>query len=568
MVPDRQSIDFSHVEDLQHFLKTQYSEFAYDKSYHKADLIVADEDSRRLRLQVIHMEDENDELHDQLADEDERVTDLEYEAARLREQKEDAMSDLQRAYAELRVKTREVDSTKAEMKTLNDVSANTTKLLTEKLALTRELATLKPELEHLRVQVLTQQSAISEKLAVQRELSTMQVDLENERRAVQRALSKESKGAEQDAQLTSQLEAVRAELAKEKRERERLEREARKGSSDADARVAVLESKLDAFREKLRSTKEQLKDTRSQLQQAENLAAADATSRTASGALPAKTARNPRKRNAAHLGVDMALGTPDGVAGNGRGPAAKRGKRSSALLGDKSTFSITPYLNRTGSIAPESPRDPANGKTVEEPSPLGKESTATEGGNSEAPTVIKRKYTKKTAKLEAPNSQPLGPANPGKTNPRVVSTKKVTTASSLDMVTEENEENEDKEGETDDHHQGGTATSEQAKGASAPVVMKPAPKLMKDFAARDEAAEPAKKKKKLLGGIPGKTLFDEEDGEWAKPTGRTLFGGTKGLSLLAKGSKPSGITRVLATEGSAFGGFSPRKKEKRAAVGK
>ena len=41
------------------------------------------------------------------------------------------------------------------------------------------------------------------------------------------------------------------------------------------------------------------------------------------------------------------LGTP------GDGPAAKRGKKAARGVGDKSTFSITPFLNKTTSVIQE-----------------------------------------------------------------------------------------------------------------------------------------------------------------------------------------------------------------------
>src|SRR5206468_8938564 len=97
------------------------------------------------------------------------------------------------------------DSSQAEVNSLAGVTNDSTKLLTEKLALSRELALLKPELEHLRSQATYHQTTLSEKLALQRQVSTLEVDLETEKRAAQRASRKESKNNENDAKLQELL---------------------------------------------------------------------------------------------------------------------------------------------------------------------------------------------------------------------------------------------------------------------------------------------------------------------------------------------------------------------------
>ena len=105
---------------------------------------------------------------------------------------------------------------------LQNMSLDSTKILTEKLALARELGTLKPELEYLRQQTASNQSLLSEKLSLQRQLSTIQVELENEKRVSQRALAKDKdrRVSAVDAEYRSQMQELRAELSKERRERE------------------------------------------------------------------------------------------------------------------------------------------------------------------------------------------------------------------------------------------------------------------------------------------------------------------------------------------------------------
>jgi chromosome segregation ATPase len=190
---------------------------------------------------------------------------------------------------------------------LNDVSTDSAKLLTEKLALTRELSNLKPELEHLRSQTETHQSLLSEKLSLQRQLSTAQVAGDG-KRATQRFLAKEEKTTEKDGRLEHQLEELRKELAREARQTESRARCA-EGICKLGRRKAVLEGKLDAFRNKLRTTKEQLKQTEAELQKAQ-ISTTTLTSRAILRKLR-KSVRNPRKRSATHLDMDATIGTPE-----------------------------------------------------------------------------------------------------------------------------------------------------------------------------------------------------------------------------------------------------------------
>src|SRR4051812_33923638 len=116
-------------------------------------------------------------------------------------------------------------SLQAELNALQNVSTDGTKLLTEKLALTRELATLKPELEHLRSQSTAQQGWLAEKLSLQRQLTTLQVELDNEKRSSQRATARNGKAYDMATESQAQIDDLKKELVKERRERERLEQE-------------------------------------------------------------------------------------------------------------------------------------------------------------------------------------------------------------------------------------------------------------------------------------------------------------------------------------------------------
>lgn len=416
---------------------------------------------------------------------------------------------------------------------------DSTKLLTEKLTLARELSSLKPELDHLRSQASSHQSLLGEKLSLQRQLSTIQVELETEKHSTQRALAKGGKLQAEDAKLESQLESAQADLAKERRERQKAEREAQKTSTEADNRVTTLESRLDAFRNKLKTTKDQLKETQASLQRAE--ASASAASVRASNQAPS-WALTQRKRPAVQMDADTMIGTPGDL------PAAKRNRKISTLPGEKSTFSITPFLNRTASVAPESPQsEKANKDDGDDVEPsnspiVNKKSKAANAGAASEPAS---KPEKPKSATEAKRPSALVSMKASKANSRPGPGRKPKTASTLELVAEDNDE---------DNGLNAVAT-EQAKSKN----------IADDT--MNEGAELKKKKRKLLGGGLGKTLFDEDDGDALKGE-RGIMGSVRGFGTLAKGGlgvPRFGARKAIGGGVSTFGEISPLKKDRRGA---
>ena len=396
---------------------------------------------------------------------------------------------------------------------MQNVSADSTKLLTEKLALSRELSSLKPELEHLKSQTALNQTALAEKLALQREVMSLQVELETERRALQRLKAKDSRNSDDENKATEQTEELRKELTKEKKETQRVEREMRKQAAEWEGQKSILESKLDAFRNKLRSTKDQLKESQAELEKAQ--AAAKVVLK------PAATT-NPRKRPVARFDPDMTIGTP------GESRAAKRARVSASTApGEKSTFSITPFLNKTTSILMDTPdpsKEDQQQRAVDLASPIPSRPSV---NLTSSPIALEPKVAQKApppAKAQ-PKPKPLSEAAATKVNAAVGATSKTASKLSLPKVTEEADE---------DHE-----TSETTKSSL--------------------QTQPTKKKQKILGGRAKSTIFDEDEAEQPKPRGRSLLGGHKGLGL-------RGGALSLAAKPKSLAEFSPLKKDRRPIV--
>lgn len=421
------------------------------------------------------------------------------------------------------------------------MTLDSTKLLTEKLTLARELSALKPEVDHLRSQAASHQSLLAEKLSLQRQLNIVQVELETEKRATQRALAKESKLQAEDAKLEFRLETLQADLAKERRERQKVEREAQKDSTETHNRITTLDSRLDAFRNKLKSTKEQLKEAQTSLQTAQ--ASNHGKSNRASVSMkPTNLAGNPRKRAAAQIDGDTIIGTPGDL------PAAKKSKYGPSLIGEKSTFSITPFFNRTASVAPESPpsdnaggddedrvkeSDRLSGNTNHKAALSGAISDPLDMSDAMKPLVQAKKPT------IVENSKT------GKINSRAPPARKIKAAPTLELVAEENIESEEST----------TGMSEAA--------------ATKDFSNETfhGVLGTKRRKRKLLGGGPGKTLFDEDEGDALKG-GPGLLGGVRGFGTLGKGgfgAPKFGLRKAIGPSVSTFGAISPLKKDRKGA---
>ena len=397
---------------------------------------------------------------------------------------------------------------------------------------------------------------LSDKLSLQRQLGTTQLELETERRATQRALATQGKNIEKDTRLEQQIEELRKELAQERRDKQRAERDAQKEMASWEGKKVVLEGKLDAFRNKLRTTKEQLKQVEAERHRA-SVSTATVASRASVSGDQQKLVRNPRKRSAMHLDMDATIGTP------GLQPPAKRGKRGSTLPGDKSTFSITPFLNRTASVAPDTPGDedgfqytskqkedrPPRIQTLDD-APHTRQSTPPDPEPESKSNVAK---TGAAARLTT-EVHTLRSTRVGRINTKASMSRKHSMKPSLENVAEEQQDENEPPIEL-------RAVNNEA-GHMETITELSVPSIGEDL-------EQKKKKRKLLGNGLGKTLFDDDDGEHVKAVSRAPLGLAKGFGPLSKGglAGSKGSTRLGPAAGAAaFGSFSPLKKDKKAST--
>ncbi|KIW63059.1 hypothetical protein PV04_09937 [Phialophora macrospora] len=567
--------------DIAQSIKTTQLELAYERALREAERIYEEERVRALRVQLLLLEHENDDLQQHVEEEEDEHRHLEDTNEELRAHLAEAEAGLQETQMDLKAQTRHLEHLRAEVVALNAASTDATRLLTEKLALARELNIIKPELEHLKSQSSTNQKLLSEKLALQREVSSLQVELETEKRAVQRIKAREESSSREDSALMTEIEDLRKELAKAQRdvlryssaqaetraemealrkelaeaqrdalkhavrddsvstvaeslrkdlakaqrEAQKTERENRKKIAEWENEKEVLEGKLDAFRNKLRSTKEQLHEAQEEIEKLQAAKMAQSAELTKARMAGQAAAANPRKRNVARFDPDITIGTP----GNG-GPAAKK-PRVSVNVGDKSNFSITPFLNRTLSILPESPGDEDEPqKKDHKPS-----SRQVDGADDETP---KSKGTK-AKQDKAPAARKTAVFS---TKSRASKPLKQTMNARADAVMQKHQlaklVEEDSDAERDD---GGVNPDENTDKENNEDTGSTA----KDSTDLSEKQRPLAQRT---------SIFDEADNAPA-PKIRSLGGGA-GLSRINLKAKPVGKGKTLAE-------FSPLKRDRR-----
>ncbi len=390
------------------------------------------------------------------------------------------------------------------------------------------------QIEDVRKDLLNEKKA---KAKLEEAIENLQAELEREKKAAVRA----AKRADGNAKADDEAEELRTELAREQKERVKAENAAEKAKDEYESLKASREEKHERFRTALKNHKEKIKTLQAELAEAKAAVMAPPPKKTAASKSPAAKA-NTKKRTAAQMDPDATtLGTP------GDGPVAKRGRKVAAAIGDKSTFSMTPFLNKTTSVI-----------QVDDDA---------EASDAEAsPAVPKKK-------------QPLAqqPASKANVPPRKAAAQRKPKVPALEMVTEENEPVESQGKENAKPAKGQTLkvktkTADGPENDVDPTKKKPKQrKSLADFASFNPQPDVEKRqKKRKLGGL-GKTLFDEEEAEAPGPLKRGLFG-TKGFGLLGAkkggvgssflGGSRAGTTLLTAGDGSGFQ-FSPLKKARR-----
>ncbi|KAL7767733.1 hypothetical protein ACKLNR_002034 [Fusarium oxysporum f. sp. zingiberi] len=523
-------------------------ELRHQDNVHQIDLTGRDEEARLLKLRLLTLRDENSSLKDRLVQRDALVKQITKKGKDAHAELAEAKEKLKAQEMQLRKQGNELEGLKTEINTLNDFRQDSNKVLQEKLALSHKLDQIQPELEHLKTQLENHRAVVAQKQDLERQLSSIEVELENEKRSKKRM---QSKNHDND-QVKEQLDEAKRELEKLKKEHTRELREVR-GECD------MLEGRVEDTRSKLKKTQGDLKDTRAELAscraELEEARKALATNKPSKKSVTMKEHPIGKKRAQDLSMEDISIGTPGPDEATLRRPSKKRGAER-ALVGEKSTFSITPFLNRTKNLSDNmsdelSELHSPTGKSTGASEPVVFEDVAPEAGDSmsmepieeaaepnhqaEDDAVAEEEEQPKAQKARGRPRKALDDAPTTKKNMPVQAKRKAKAAkasSRVEMIAEVDEADEPE-------------TEPIEKPKKVPGLLKSNPATASLRIGNDDA-DTRKKKRKMLGG-GNKTLFDDEEAEPAPRPAKIQMGAGR-LFTPTFSCSDIGITTKIATK--------------------
>lgn len=188
---------------------------------------------------------------------------------------------------------------------------------------------------------------------MERQLKSLEVELENEKHAHERTRAKSAQQAAEIDRLSARIDDLQSELTSELRAKQQHERETQQQNVGWESQRSVLEGKVETLKKQLRSAKDKLQETQQEVQQRRIPTSMNNEGDGTESRSRVVPLQRPGPTADYHSGVTIA--TPGAVR------VKEKSQKQSALPGEKSAFSITPFLNRTGG-----PKDSSSSSEAEE----------------------------------------------------------------------------------------------------------------------------------------------------------------------------------------------------------
>ncbi|CAI7639120.1 unnamed protein product [Penicillium glandicola] len=504
--------------DFEMSMRTMRLEKDYERTLSDSARLLDGERDRVRRMELLLSKFENEALRSQLEEANSHLLGFKSADSEACVQLQEACQEIDHLELQAQASSSEIDRLREELSAQKNNSTSYNTLLAEKLHLSKDLSTLQSELERLRAQNSTYQTIISEKHELERQINSLELQLDNEKHAHERTQAKGLQQMTEIAQLSARVEELRNELARELKAKQLQERDYHHQNSVWANQRANFEERIDSLKQLLRSTKDKLQEVQIEIQQRRSLKShvgndAESSSRT----VPLQ-----RPGPSGHAGVTIA--TPGAVR------VQEKLKRDSAVPGDKSAFSITPFLNRTGA-----PSDSPMSSVGDEDEIL---------GDTDTPIGLLSKHSAvgEPKRIGSALRRQLSP-----TEDRIPIAKSTKPRA----------------------REGAMSVSAPEKEAKKPThrLDRRVPPTEIDELHEQFEHEQAKPKKRKLGGQRDRSLFEEEDEEEPhlnKKFGRKLAIGNGRASTL--GSKTQASTSSLPRAlglGTVPMGFSPLKKDRK-----
>ncbi|KAL7929084.1 hypothetical protein V8C35DRAFT_316566 [Trichoderma chlorosporum] len=491
------------ADSIERTTRLHALDLEYQQNRHKTDLIGRDEEARRLQLRVLLLRDENTRLQDKCTEKDAEIRALSRDGDQLRVELDEIKAQNQPKDAQPKIIAAKEGDSATETKSSENHMQDLSRALDENIALTKELQQLRPEMELLRQQVANYEKMLSEQR--DKEVASKRQDDESE----------------DISELRTALDKVTEKLAEEERQRESIKSKHRKELEKSETQNHKLEQKISTLEKKLKDSQKELRDVRKELK---------ASQPTLKGDEPEdEDTAHDQEETAKSRGKDQSPTTQ-------KERLSRRSKRATerAMMGEKSTFSITPFLDKT--------KDETNGLLTLD------DALAQAEDDNASPLVMANKSDARTAivlNVEQVTSTPLRPREKLKSKRKdavevdeehlsklTASVRKIGRAKPEDKQDEEMLEDPDSKE---------TAPSKRIK--------------LNETTMADPGSvfEHKKRKRKLLNKTNDIILEEDETGEGAQPMD----------------TQPSRTRRVKSSVTSAFNSrsgtkpFSPLKRHKR-----
>lgn len=524
----------------------------YQQGLHSVELINRDEAERRLSLEALALRDAKAALEDLASEKELRTLFLEESVEALRTELLETKRQSSEQESRLRQQRDEIQSLKIDVEYLNSSAEASNGALQDKATLTRELESLRPQLDQLKSQLASHQAVVASNGDLQRQVSTLEVQLENEKRLTARSQKTDEKGAISD--LRFKLQQCEAKFNTERQEKENLKRELTDSRADTD----LHKERCGVMKIKLKELQSAFKDAQADLQK--NRRELSIIRKTPVNIIEEPQSKSPKFKRARvsvesqSSAVDTALDNVDTQTSGDQNISETRQQRrrgaDHALVGEKSNFSITPFLNKSrgatdyaeldsdkfasGVDSEDSPRQPHARKR--------KTSRVKSPAKAQHPTPKGRKLStsliKDNAGASTLSSRPL--LNESNTLARFATSKRARLLKVTDAILA-NDYEADPVSET----------------ACQNPELKPDALSTQGDGPEDQGAEAEgqKKKRKLLGGRV-RTMFDDDEVETNDDPSTLL----RGASAKRARAQLRGVANAFAGPGSTF---SPLKKERR-----
>ncbi|KAJ6007952.1 hypothetical protein N7540_011928 [Penicillium herquei] len=327
------------ILDCEMSIKTVRLEKEYEKALSDSAHLLDVEKDRFRRMENLLLQFESENLRSQLDHASQQLRGSTHAESDTLLQLNEASREIHRLDNQIKSSSNEIQRLKDELSSTNSTSANHKSLLSEKMQLTKELSTLKSELDRIKTQNSSQQASIAARQEMERQCNSLEVHLENERQAHERTRTQLMHHSTETDKLVAQIAQLQSDLVRHTRANQQYAQEMRQQKREFESQQTVFETKIETLRKQLRSAKDKLQEAQHDLQQKRN------TAKNHNGANTEPQSRTiplqrPGPNSDHHNGLTIA--TPGAVR------VQEKIKRQSALPGDKSAFSITPFLNRTG----------------------------------------------------------------------------------------------------------------------------------------------------------------------------------------------------------------------------